>query len=289
MKILSTALSAMLLLLLDCGPLAAQEAEPEQAVETEEAVVSGPYDPKEEEVTEEQAPAPAPEPAKHVVAEKKPATEPPKEEGQVTRKARPVEDANLFAVTGARPIPMGQRVLRLDVGYPQIMAVYHVPISNVLELAPGGGIFYGWNGATAGEVFGIAAKVEVKWLFYDNENHTLAFVAEPGLTIPLEPQSALGLMAGGPGIRYNYCLEKKYNLNAGVAIPIGLLFADGGSSLRFPMVVKVGAEFNINPDLNLYFNMAGGLDSWTNGYPASNNPDNAEPYVNMVVGAAYRM
>jgi hypothetical protein len=73
-----------------------------------------------------------------------------------------------------------------------------------------------------------------------------------------------------------------------VSVPWAIVVGDL-TALRIPVVLKAGAEFAMAPDFTLFFSMGGGLDSWTDHYPASNLPDLAEPYLNLVIGAGYRL
>jgi hypothetical protein len=277
------------------GPVPEASAPEAQAVETvgseEDAEASGPYDPKDEEPAAEAAPAAPAAKAKPGKAAKA-SKEAPKaasvpEDTKLSRKARPNSEHQL-SVTGARPLPLGENAVRVEIGYPGIRGSYHMPLSDKLEVAPNFHLFYGWNGATAGEVFGFGAGAEVKWLFYENGDHTLAATADPGLLIPVDPDTALGLNFGGPGVRYDYILDNKHHLTAGVSVPWAIVFGDL-TTLRIPIIMKVGAEFAMAPDFTLFFNMAAGLDTWTDHYPASNMPDLAEPYLNAVIGAGYRL
>jgi hypothetical protein len=267
-------------------PTVAQAVEPVDS--EEEAEASGPYDPKDEEPAPEAAPQ-APQATK---APAKKAPEPPEGKlvgttSKLSRTARP-SDQHQLSVTGARPLPLGQNALRAELGYPGIRGAYHMPLSDKLEVAPNFHLFYAWNGATAGEVFGFGGGAEIKWLFYENGDHSIAATADPGLLIPVDPDSALGLNFGGPGVRYDFVLDGKHHLTAGVSVPWAIVFGEV-TSLRLPVVLKAGAEFAIAPDFTLFFSMGGGVDNWTDHYPASNLPDLAEPYLNLVFGAGYRL
>lgn len=177
---------------------------------------------------------------------------------------------NDFTVLGTGPIRKDITPLRVAVGYPELEAVYHVPLTEDVEIGFGGGLFYGLNASTAGDLFGPKAILEAKWRFWRDAAHSLALNAAPSLYLQVHPDAAFGIIVGGPGLLYEYTIENKHHAILGVSIPWGVFFDDSGTSARIPLVFKMGLEFALQESLHLFFTTETGADIWT--------ADSAEAY-----------
>jgi hypothetical protein len=241
---------------------------------------SGPYDPvleeteePEEEFTEVQEVEPA---VVRVMEEPKPKPVAKKKKPRIQRP---------FSVTGSQPLDLEDTALRVDLGYPELVVAYHMPFNRKLEFVPAFGLFY----QTAGADTGLLARCEIKYAFFKDKEHGLALIADPGIMVPLDPDKALGLIFGGPGVLYDYTIAGEHHLTAGIQIPWGLFIGDGFAA-RIPAILRMGAEFSVANDLNFFFQMSGGADVWTDSYGSKESKDlEVDPYLKMTLGVAIRM
>lgn len=170
---------------------------------------------------------------------------------------------NDFTVLGTGPIRKDITPLRIAVGYPEVEALYHIPLSEDLEIALGGGLFYGLNATSAGDLFGPKGVLEAKWRFWRDAEHSLALMAAPSLYIQMHPDAALGIFVGGPSLIYEYTIQSKHHAILGLEFPWGLFLHDGDTSARIPMVFKMGLEFALQDSIHLFFTTETGADIWT--------------------------
>ena len=172
------------------APLLAQEepAEEEELVEDEESV-------------EDEGPVEE--------AEEEPADEPEKEGVVILNKSKGKKKRSAsYTVIGATPLDREETFLRIAVGYPEVQAVYHMPWDHNLEVAVGGGLFYGYNAQSAGDVTGFMGMAEGRWRFWKDAEHSMALTMAPAMMLQFDPALALGLVAGGPGLTYDYEIKK---------------------------------------------------------------------------------
>ena len=170
-----------------------------------------------------------------------------------------------YFVSGARPIPLTDRALRVDLGFPDVRIAWHLPMSKTFEIAPVFGVAYGLNAETAGKLALVDLRCELKWNFFKNEDISLALFADPGLQIPVWPQAGVGVVVGGPGVILDYRVIDKLRLTPAIQIPWGLYFMGKKSNFaaRFPFMLRLGLEYQVSQTVNLLFHMSGGADVWT--------------------------
>ena len=262
-------------------------------VAQEEPLPSGPYDPQVEPATvapsdpsREPATADPPDPSRE------PATVDSIPEPKPKPKLKPklVGIPKVYApyfVSGARPIPLGDSALRIDLGFPDVRFAWHIPMSKTFELAPVFGVGYGLNAENAGDLALLDFRCEIKWNFFSNEEIALALFADPGLQIPVWPEAALGIVFGGPGLILDYQVIKKMRLTPAVQIPWGLYFMKGSNfAARFPFLLRLGLEYNVSQMVNLLFHMSGGADVWTS---SATKGGAVSPLLRMVFGVSIRL
>ena len=192
-----------------------------------------------------------------------------------------------YFVSGARPIPLGDSALRIDLGYPDVRFAWHLPMSRTLEFAPVFGVGYGLNAENAGDLALLDFRCEIKWIFFSNEEIGLALFADPGLQIPVWPDAGLGVVFGGPGLILDYQVIKKMRLTPAVQIPWGLYFMKGSNfAARFPFLLRLGLEYNVSQMVNLLFHMSGGADIWTS---SATEGGAVSPLLRMVFGVSIRL
>lgn len=260
------------------GQSPAEELPSSTAYDEDEEEGPGLYDPKLEEEEPEAVvaePEPEPEPEVEVV------TRPEARKPVKVPKAGPKP----FSVTGSNPLALEDTAIRLDLGYPELGVGYHIPIDRRLEVVPVIGMFY----QTAAADTGLFARCEIKWAFFQDKEHGLALIADPGVMIPIEPDPAFAVIAGGPGVLYDYTVAAKHHLTAALQVPWGLFFGDDFAA-RIPVILKMGAEFSVADDLNFFFIMSGGGDIWSDDYGTDEARGmDVGPYLKMTLGVAIRM
>ena len=87
--------------------------------------------------------------------------------GPADDKVAPPARRGAYSVVGASVLDEEDTAIRIGVGYPEIEVMYHMPWTTDIELAGGGGFFYGLNPKTAGDVLGFRATMEGRWRFLD--------------------------------------------------------------------------------------------------------------------------
>jgi len=171
-----------------------------------------------------------------------------------------------FTALGAGPSSQEDAVLRIEAGYPELQALFHIPFTSTLEIAIGGGLYYGLNANTAGDWIGLKGTAEAKWRFYQDGPHRMALTLSPTVLINLEPKWGLGLMAGGPGLVYDYSITEKHHAIMGVKVPWGFFFLDDvGTVGRIPVVFQMGMEYEVADGIHLFVQTETGADIWTGG------------------------
>jgi len=250
-------------------------------VAQEEPLPSGPYDPQVEPVDPSREPATVePDPSRE------PATVEPVPEPKPKLVGIPKVYAPYF-VSGARPIPLGDSALRIDLGFPDVRIAWHLPMTRTFEVAPVFGVGYGLNAENAGTMAILDFRCEIKWNFFSNEDIALALFADPGLQIPVWPTTGLGIVFGGPGVILDYQVIKKMRLTPAIQIPWGLYFMKGSNfAARFPFLLRLGLEYNVSQMVNLLFHMSGGADVWTS---SSTKGGAVSPLLRMVFGVSIRL
>lgn len=172
------------------------------------------------------------------------------------------QNAEDFTVLGTGPVRKDITPLRIALGYPEMEVIYHIPLSDDFEIGLGGGLFYGFNASTAGDIFGPKGVLEAKWRIWRDQAHSLALTAAPSAYIQMHPDAAFGLQIGAPGLTYEYTIENKHHAILGIAFPWGVFFQDSETFLRVPMVFKMGLEFALNDSFHLFFTTETGADIW---------------------------
>ena len=234
----------------------------------EEPLPSGPYDPQ---VEPESGPETPPTGKVEAEPESGPET-PPTEDVKV--EVEPAPEPKIlnipkakepYFVSGARPIPLTDSALRIDLGFPDVRIAWHLPMSRVFEIAPAFGVAYGLHAENAGELALLDLRCEIKWNFFTNEDIALALFADPGLQVQVWPQTGVGVVVGGPGLILDYKVIEKLRLTPAIQIPWGLYFMGKNSDFaaRFPFLLRLGMEYHLSPTVNLLFHMSGGADVWT--------------------------
>ena len=232
----------------------------------EEPLPSGPYDPQPG--IEAGGQAPGSEPAEAVPPA--PGSEPAAEEAGEADDPGPriisiPKEKKPYFLSGARPLPLTDSALRMDLGYPDVRVAWHIPVSRTFELAPAFGVAYGLHAENAGELALVDLRCEIKWHFYSNEEIALALFADPGLQVSVWPAAGVGFVVGGPGLILDYEVIEELHLTPAVQIPWGLYFMgeDTDFAARFPFLLRLGMEYHLSPTVNLLFHMSGGADVWT--------------------------
>jgi len=177
------------------------------------------------------------------------------------------ESASLFTAIGASPIDREDTALRISVGYPEFHVMYHMPWDTDIELAAGGGIFYGLNAQTVGELTGAIALAEGRWRLYHEEEHSIALVARPNAMLGLDPEAVFGVTFGFPGIVYDYAIKGQHHAVLGFHIPWGVFFSGAGAAARIPFVFQMGMEFAISPGAHVFATSEWGADIWAGDTP----------------------
>ncbi|MFH1531609.1 MAG: hypothetical protein ABIK09_12850 [Pseudomonadota bacterium] len=227
----------------------------------EEPLPSGPYDPQVEPEPEVEGPSTGGN--RGVDAPPTEASEPgPKPEARIINIPKAKEP---YFLSGARPIPLTDSALRIDLGFPDVRIAWHLPMSRTFEIAPAFGVAYGFNAENAGKMALLDFRCEIKWNFFRNEDIALALFADPGLQVPVWPDTGIGLIVGGPGLILDYAVIEKLHLTPAIQIPWGLYLM--GKNLdfaaRFPFLLRLGLEYQVSQTVNLLFHMSGGADVWT--------------------------
>ncbi|NUN12954.1 MAG: hypothetical protein HUU55_04895 [Myxococcales bacterium] len=174
----------------------------------------------------------------------------------------PAERANAadWSLFGGNTLPDTDTALRVGVGWPDISAAYHYPISDIFEIAPKFSIFYGIPvfglGADLccgiGNTFGAELRVEL----FESGGFHLAFRADPALLLNYTILSN-GVEAGiqlGLGIAVDYSVSDSVNVVSGFEVPLQLYFTDPVAGLA-PLLVDLGVEFMPSDELSLFVMM----------------------------------
>lgn len=210
--------------------------------------------------------------------------EPDKEGVVILKKSGGKKKVPAYTVIGATPLDREDTIVRVAVGYPEVQVVYHMPWDHNLEVAVGGGLFYGYNAQTAGDVTGFSGLAEGRWRFWQDGEHSIALTAAPALMIQVDPVFALGLVVGGPGLTYDYEINGEHHAVLGVQIPWGVFFSEAGAAARIPLVFKMGMEFELSRQMHVFVTNEVGADVWSGeGY------DGAYLYVRALAGAGFAL
>ncbi|GEM_PF-4357684 len=236
-----------------------------------------------------EAKLPAPERAEKPTV-KLPATKGAAIVAKSKEKKKPVDEA--FSVIGAGPVRKDVTPIRVAMGYPELDVVYHIPISDDFELAFGGGLFYGLNAHSAGQLFGPKGMIEAKWRVWRDEEHSLAVTATPTAYFQIYPDAAFGIIAGAPGVLYEYAIQNRHRAVLGLSVPWGVFFHNGdkdgyfkeeGVTARIPVVFKMGMEFALKESFNIFFTSETGIDVW------AGQADDAALFVRTMGGIAFAL
>ncbi len=213
-----------------------------------------------------------------------PADEPEKEGVVILKKSDGKKKLPSYTVIGASPLDREETIVRVAVGYPEVQVVYHMPWDHNLELAVGGGLFYGYNAQTAGDLTGFSALAEGRWRFWQDGEHSMALTAAPALMIQVDPAFALGLVVGGPGLTYDYEINGEHHAVLGFQVPWGVFFSEAGTAARIPLVFKMGMEFELSRQMHVFVTNEVGADVWS-----GESYDGAYLYVRALAGAGFAL
>lgn len=162
-----------------------------------------------------------------------------------------------WSLFGGNTLPDTDTALRVGVGWPDISAAYHYPLSDIFEIAPKFTIFYGVP------VFGLSADVccgignsfgaEFRVELFESGGFHLAFRADPALLLNytiLSDSVEAGIQLG-LGIAVDYSVSDTVNVVSGFEIPMQFYFTDPVIGL-VPLLVDMGVEFMPTDELSLF-------------------------------------
>lgn len=178
------------------------------------------------------------------------------------------EEYHEYTIQGATLLHPEDTAISLTLGFPDVKGMYHLPWTDSLELAVGLGFFYGLNPRSLGDITGGSFLAMLRWRICSEDGHTLSLFAEPAIHALVDPVGGMGLVAGLPGLLWDYRILKEWHVSAGVLVPWGgfFTFSDGASSLRVPILGRLGMEFAVSEDFHVFGQMEFGADIWSGDY-----------------------
>ena len=196
-----------------------------------------------------------------------------------------------FTAIGAAPIDREDTALRVAVGYPEFQALYHMPFDRDLEWAVGGGVFYGLNAQTAGDITGGMVLAEGRWRFFHDQDHSIALTAAPALMLGADTKRNVlgGLVLDFPGVTYDYEIKGEHHAVLGFHIPWGIFVSREGTGARIPFVFKMGMEFAVSQAVHVFVTSELGVDVWAGKLPDEILSRSAYLFARGLAGAAFTL
>ena len=196
-----------------------------------------------------------------------------------------------FTAIGAAPIDREDTALRVAVGYPEFQALYHMPFDRDLEWAVGGGVFYGLNAQTAGDITGGMVLAEGRWRFFHDQDHSIALVAAPAFMLGADTKRNVlgGFVIDFPGVTYDYEIKGEHHAVLGFHVPWGIFVSREGTGARIPFVFKMGMEFAVSQAVHVFVTSELGVDVWAGKLPDEILSRSAYLFARGLAGAAFTL
>jgi hypothetical protein len=171
--------------------------------------------------------------------------------------------------------------LSAGVGFPRVDVNYYFNYAPGLDFSPEVSFLYGL-GATV-PVMGATAGTEVRWQIWQQGRWRLKLYGEPAAVMLFDPEVALGLRLGAPGVEATWHGMEGGYVHLGARMS-PILFFSPSFLVSMPFVATVGGELQVYDDYNLYVELEAGPDV----RKASGSAAETYLYVSSVVGVLKR-
>ena len=202
---------------------------------------------------------------------------PPAAEPLPKRKA----PATYYTLRGGGALDRTGSGLSAAVGFPRVDVNYYFNYAPGFDFAPEVSFLYGL-GATV-PVFGAAVGTEIRFQLVESGRWRVKLFGEPALVTLFDPELALGLRLGVPGVEATWHGMEGGYLHGGLRMS-PVLFFTPTFLVSLPFVASVGGELQLYDDYNLYVELEIGPDV----RKASGAAAETYLYVNSVVGVLKR-
>jgi hypothetical protein len=159
-----------------------------------------------------------------------------------------------FNLLGGKTLDVSSYAFRAEMGWPGFEFAFHIPILDRLELAPKLTFFYGQF--THAPIIGNGLGTELRYTFIKG-TFSLAFHMDFQLIIAYHPSTVFAIQLGTPGVVGSYEIAGKHYINFGFRLPIRFV-VHPNFVFGLPIMFRLGAEFNIAPNINLSLRLEAG-------------------------------
>ena len=171
--------------------------------------------------------------------------------------------------------------LSAAVGFPRVDVNYYFAYAPGFDVSPEASFLYGL-GATV-PVFGTALGAELRDQVWQSGRWRVKLFGEPAGVVLFDPEVALGLRLGVPGVEATWHGMQGGYIHCGARLS-PILFFSPRFLMSLPLVGSVGGELQLYEDYNLFVELEIGPDF----RKAGDSPFSTYLYVASVVGVAKR-
>lgn len=166
--------------------------------------------------------------------------------------------ASAWTTAGGGTSQIGTYALDFSVGFPEVKAMFHLPVQRFFEVNPTISLYY-WRAASdSGPVVGNVFGTQLKLNLMQRGPFQFAMAAEPGLVLNYHPgDTGFGFQVGFPSLLMGYEFGKKHGLNlplnvfGGIRVPWSFMFVPD-IEVRIPVLLNFGAQLGISDRLQVF-------------------------------------
>lgn len=190
----------------------------------------------------------------------------------------PAPGTKIISTMGGAIVPLNTRMLDAATGFPSAVFVrYHIPIMRNIELAPVFTFDYGFDTQvpTGGDILGL----ELKYSLYTSPKIKLSLVEDTGFQLIYHPAFAFAIRLSLPEVLITIPINNKFVLDAGFKMPLSFFAVNhgfynvgrsvvgfklpnykSGFLVSIPLLINLGAEYQILNKMNIFLSMDLGPD-----------------------------
>jgi hypothetical protein len=178
-----------------------------------------------------------------------------------------------WTVESAKTVGAGHTVFWAQAGYPGIWLEMIHGLDPTLEIGGKFAFNYGFEGIVDNSTLGLDFQFLLRKAFLDNGRIRIAGRFDPGLLLYFPSRTTVVGLTFPIGVEFGFPVSSVVSINASFALPMYVVFANGGAGFVLPIIFGGGAEYLIERNLALTFKLALGPSIVvTSGYVGGSAP-----------------